>query len=56
MMIRDEEIDLIRVNKVVGRLRFGTPKPTECADNVKHTEPIDDWLQKLAKSSECWEC
>ena len=56
MTIRDGENDPFRVNKVVGRLRFGTPKPTECADNVKRTEPIGDWPRQSARSSECCEC
>ena len=43
MTIRDRENDPFQVNKVVGHLQFRTPKLTECADNVKHTEPISDW-------------
>ena len=53
MTIKDGENDPFQVNKVVGHLQFGTPKLTECADNVKHTEPISDQPQQSARSSEC---
>ena len=48
--IRDRKTDQFRVNKVFGRLRFETPKPTKCADNVKHTKLIDDQPQQSAES------
>ena len=50
MTIRDGENDPFRVNKVVGHLRFGTPKPTECADNVKCTKLIGDRPQQSVGS------
>ena len=49
-MIRDRKTDLFRVNKVFGCLQFGTPKPTECANNVKCTELISDWQRQSAGS------
>ena len=48
--IRDRKTDPFRVNQVFGRLRFGTPKPTECADNVKCTELIGDRPRQSAGS------
>ena len=52
-MIRDEENDPFQVNKVFSCLRYRTPKPTKCADNVKCTEPISDWPQQFVRSSKC---